>query len=151
MLACTGVVVGRRARTKASASGERSTPTTAPWSANQAPFPPGPHPASSRRSVRWSHGASRSAASARVLRYHQWSSSTAAMRAYSSSSTRGEGTWAGVQGGASAGRDAHGLDDEVGRRPRLHADPVTAGAVATAVGRRLLQVLDGQDLRPVDL
>ena len=83
--------------------------------------------------MRWSHGARKSAASARVLRYHQWSSSTAAMRAYSSSSTRGEGTGTeGLERG-----DACGVDDEVGRRPRLHADPVTGGAVAAAVGERL--------------
>ena len=52
MLACTGVVAGRRDRTNASASGERSTPTTVPCSASHAPFPPGPQPASRRRSVR---------------------------------------------------------------------------------------------------
>ena len=46
-----GVVSGRRARTKASASGERSTPTTRPCSASHAPFPPGPQPASR---IRWS-------------------------------------------------------------------------------------------------
>jgi hypothetical protein len=34
-----------------------------------------------------------------VLRYHQWSSSTAAMRAYSSISTRGEGTGTNGLGG----------------------------------------------------
>ncbi len=71
--------------------------------------------------ARCSHGASRSAASARVLRYHQWSSSTAAMRAYSSTSTR-RGYRARC---ASALGDAQRVDDEVGRRPRLHADAVT--------------------------
>ena len=124
-----------------SASGERSTPTTAPCSGEPGAVAAGSAAGVEQRgSVRCSQGASRSAASARVLRYHQWSSSTSAMRAYSSSSTRGEGTGGrGCREARSARGDAHGVDDEVGRRPRLHTDTVAGRTVAAALGRGLLR------------
>ena len=84
--------------------------------------------------------------SARVLRYHQWSSSTAAIRAYSSISTRARVPPEARQRGG----DAQRVDDEVGRRPGLHADAVTGGAVAATVDRRLLQALDREHLDAVD-
>ena len=86
-LAHTGLIRGRRVRTCSSATGDMSTPTTVPSAVKCAPFPPVPQPASRTRGCPVSHGPRRSRASARVLLYHQWSSSTAAMRAYSSNST----------------------------------------------------------------
>ena len=58
--------------------------------------------------------------SARVLRYHQCCSSTAAMRAYSSGSTPGPyRRVSALQVG-----DPERLDRDLGRRPGLDADPV---------------------------
>src|SRR5712691_10127203 len=67
-------------------------PMTGPCAASHAPFPPGPQPASRMRKPPPSHGPSRTCISARVLRYHQCSSSAAATRAYSSTSTAGDAT-----------------------------------------------------------
>src|SRR5215218_6045465 len=68
------------------------------------------------------------------------------MRPYSSTSTGGEGTGT-VR---SDRRDAHVVDDQVRRRPGLHADSVSGRRVAATVAGRLLQVLDRQDLDAVD-
>src|SRR5262245_357436 len=143
----TGIVSGRRSRTNASASGEVSTPTTVPNPASQPPFPPGPHPASRMRRARGSQGARTSATSARVLRYHQCSSSAAATRAYSSTSTARDRTTAGNQWLATLSASiARPIEDHTsgrGRRPPPDYGRVVVERLARLrIGERAI-VLDG--------
>ena len=84
-LARTGVVADRRARTYPRASGAGRHRRPGRGSQPRA-VPAGAAPGVEDPLVGPSHGYRSSAMSARVLRYHQWSSSAAAMRAYSSTS-----------------------------------------------------------------
>src|SRR5581483_9680557 len=145
-VARTGSSACRRSWTNASASGARSTATTVPWAASQAPLPPGPHPASRMVWPAPSQGPSRSAISARVLRYHQCPSSTAAMRAYSATSTGADA----IGGSRSVAGDAEGVDRDLGGRAGLDAEALAAARFAPEVEGRLVDLVDVQHDRVVD-
>src|SRR5262245_1891112 len=153
-LARTGVVSGRPACTNASASSEMSTPTTRPCLASQAPLPPGPQPASRISRSSPSQGSRRSFMTARVLRYHQWWSSAAAIRAYSSISTDEEGTGCAQPGQAppepGSGRQEEAVHRHFGRRPRLDPDARSAARLATGVDRAPAELVHRQHDLAVD-
>src|SRR5262245_30579062 len=75
-----------------------------------------------------------SSITARVFRYHPWSSSAAAIRAYSSVSTAEEGTGS-VRGGVGSAREEDAVDGHFGGRPRLDAETRPAARLATGVDR----------------